>query len=106
VKCSRALWCDFSPNTVAPAITHDALSRALVEWQGGLGWALLWCGPLIWPGVVEHEAQPEQSEAGVPQVVICYPAIKRGIVCAMARRGPAHNETGAGRAQSGGVRVA
>ena len=38
------------------------LSGALVGWQGWLGWTLMLCGPIAWPGVVEQEAQAEQSE--------------------------------------------
>src|SRR5262249_33111059 len=28
-------------------------------WRGWLGWTLTLCGPIAWPGVVEHETQPE-----------------------------------------------
>ena len=38
------------------------LAGALVGWRGWLGWTLTWCGPSAWPAVVEHDAQPEQSE--------------------------------------------
>jgi len=38
------------------------LAGALVGWRGGLGWTLTVCGPIAWPAVVEHDAQPEQSE--------------------------------------------
>jgi hypothetical protein len=38
------------------------LSGALVGWRDWLGWTLTLCGLIAWPGIVEHEAQPEQSE--------------------------------------------
>ena len=38
------------------------LAGALVGWRGGRGWTLTGGGPIAWPAVVEHEAQPEQSE--------------------------------------------
>src|SRR5215510_10613271 len=38
------------------------LAGALVGWRGWLGWTLTVCGPIAWPAVVEHDAQPEQSE--------------------------------------------
>jgi hypothetical protein len=38
------------------------LSGALVGWRGWLRWTLTLCDLITWPGVVEQEAQPEQSE--------------------------------------------
>ena len=50
-RCHHALHLSLQP------------SRALLEWRGWLGWTLTLCSPIAWPGVVEHDAQPEQSEA-------------------------------------------
>src|SRR4029450_3826429 len=38
------------------------LAGALGRWRGWLGWTLTLCAPIAWPAVVEHDAQPEQSE--------------------------------------------
>ena len=38
------------------------LSGALLGWRGWLGWTLTLCDLITWPGVVEQEAQAEQSE--------------------------------------------
>jgi len=34
----------------------------LARWRQRLGWPLLPSGTLVWPGIMQHDAEPEESQ--------------------------------------------
>ena len=47
----------------AAARGHDTGWRALARRRQRLGWPLLSSGTLIWPGIMQHDAEPEEPQA-------------------------------------------
>jgi hypothetical protein len=39
------------------------VAGALARWRQRLGWPLIPSGTLVWPGIMQHDAEPEESQA-------------------------------------------
>jgi hypothetical protein len=46
---------------VSQARKHFGLARALARWDGWCRWTLVW-GALAWPGILEHQEQPDECD--------------------------------------------
>ena len=38
------------------------VAGALARWRQRLGWPLIPSGTLVWPGIMQHDAEPEESQ--------------------------------------------
>src|SRR5467141_4844968 len=38
------------------------VAGALARWRQRLGWSLIPCGTRVWPSIMQHDAEPEESE--------------------------------------------
>src|SRR2546423_5537398 len=38
------------------------VAGALARWRQRLGWPLIPSGTLLWPGIMQHDAEPEESQ--------------------------------------------